>query len=101
MKDKAGALGVSYLRGRALLANGKPADAEREFQNVIDHHQLSPFDIVHHLALVGLAEARTAQRNTAGARAAYETLFELWKNADSDMPLLKQARATYARMSST
>jgi len=50
------------------------------------------------LAHVGLGRANALQGDTAGARTAYQDFFRLWKDADPDIPFLKQAKAEYARL---
>jgi tetratricopeptide (TPR) repeat protein len=94
-----GVLAACLLRGRAYVALGQPLDAVREFRKVVDHRNLALFDIVHHLAWLDLARASAASGDGAGARAAYGRLFELWKDADKDIPLLRQAQAEYVRLS--
>ena len=94
----AGMFGAMLVRGRALLALGRGAEAEAQFQAILDHRRFMPFDLAVPLAQVGVAEARARTGNAAGAREAYEALFETWKNADPDLPILAAARANYKRL---
>jgi eukaryotic-like serine/threonine-protein kinase len=54
--------------------------------------------IAWELSQLGLARACVMQGDTANARAAYDAFFRLWKDADSDIPILKQAKAEYAKL---
>ena len=55
-------------------------------------------DIYWPLAYLGLARAYAVQQDITSARRAYQDLFTLWKNADTDTPALKQAKAEYAKL---
>ena len=79
-----------------MLQDGDAAAAE--FQKFIDHRGLVGNFPWGALARLGLARAYAQQGNTAKARAAYQDFLTLWKDADSDIPILKQARAEYARL---
>jgi len=92
------ALGSRLVRGEAYLTSRQYDAADREFAEVVKRRDMAPFDVVHQLALLGTARARAAAGNVAGAREAYEQVFELWKDADADLPLLKDARAAYTRL---
>jgi tetratricopeptide (TPR) repeat protein len=91
-------LGSRLLRGRAYLAAGQPGEAERELAEVLTRRNLQPFDVVHILALFDTGRARAAAGNAKGAREAYTQVVELWKDADADLPLLKDARAALDRL---
>ncbi|HEY7856781.1 MAG TPA: hypothetical protein VIC32_10065, partial [Terriglobales bacterium] len=82
---------VNYLRGLALLRQGKAAAAVAELDTAAQSENA--------VAWLGLARARHQAGDNAGARAAYDHLFGLWKNADPDLPLLLAARAEYAALS--
>ena len=86
------------MRGRAYLAAGQPGAASIEFHKVIDHPTLDPRSKDLPLAHLGLARACALQGDKTGARNEYETLFSLWKDADEDLPVLKQARLEYAKL---
>ncbi|MGB6430599.1 MAG: protein kinase [Candidatus Acidiferrales bacterium] len=87
-----------FVRGRAYLAAHDGDSAAGEFQKVLDHPGVvvnSPIGAFAHLE-IGRAEA--LQGNTEKARAAYQDFFALWQHADADIPILKQARAEYAKL---
>jgi hypothetical protein len=69
-----------------------------EFQNVVGHRGMTPLSSVRPLAQLGLARAHAAAGRTSEARTAYETLFGIWKEADPDLALLRDARAEHARL---
>jgi serine/threonine protein kinase/lipopolysaccharide biosynthesis regulator YciM len=96
------------VRGEAYLASGDGGAAAGEFQKIIDHGGLVWNCWTGALARLGVAranalEARTLQGADANAarvraRAAYKDFLALWKDADADIPLLKQAEAEYAKL---
>ncbi len=86
----------AYERGRAFLACGEGGKAVTEFQKLIDHPGMVLNFPLGALARLGLARAYAMQRNTAKARAGYQEFLTLWKDADQDIPILRQARAEYA-----
>jgi predicted Zn-dependent protease len=87
-----------YLRGEAylMLHDGKAAAAE--FQKFIDHRGVVINFPWGALARLGLARAYALQGDTAKARAAYQDFLTIWKDADPDLPVLKQAKAEYAKL---
>lgn len=97
----------TYFRGQAYLAAARGPEAAAEFQKIIDHRGLIQNSILGALARLGLARAWTLQWQTssgsnadaqAKARTAYQAFLNLWKDADSDVPILKQAKAEYAKL---
>ena len=88
----------TYIRGEAYLAAGQGKPAAAEFQKVLDHSGIVWNCWTAALARLGVARAYHLQGDTANARAAYQDFFTLWKNADPDIPILKQAKAEYARL---
>ena len=87
-----------YLRGEAYLMLHDGNRAVVEFQKFIDHRALVANFPRGALARLGLADAYAMQGNTARARAAYQDFLTLWKDADPDIPILKQAQAEYAKL---
>ena len=88
----------AYLRGQVHLALHNGRAAEAEFQKLLDHRGIVvnfPFGALAHL---GLARAYAISRDTAKAKAAYQDFFALWKGADPDIPILKEAKAEYAKL---
>ena len=86
------------LRGQAYLASGDAANAVAEFRKFLSRRAIAPFAFPYPLAQLGLARALAAQHDSAGARTAYQDLFAMWKDADPDLPVLKQAKAEYAKL---
>jgi len=84
---------VPYLRGQALLAAGRPAEAAKEFEKLANHPWIAdpPAPLIA-LSHVGLARAYAQQHDEARSRLEYNSFFELWSNADPDVPILREAR---------
>jgi len=103
-----GALYPIYMRGTAYLAEGRGVEAAREFKKILDHRGIVISDPIGPLAQLQLGrslavEARRLQGSDAeAARAkantAYQDFLTLWKNADADIPVLRQAKAEYAKL---
>jgi DNA-binding winged helix-turn-helix (wHTH) protein/tetratricopeptide (TPR) repeat protein len=95
-----------YLRGLAYLRMHKGAEAAAEFQRIVDHKGASwgatwvhpNWGQYYSLSYLGMARGFALAGDTAKARRAYQDFFELWKDADLHVPVLKQAKAEYARM---
>jgi eukaryotic-like serine/threonine-protein kinase len=64
----------------------------------VDHRGIDPTGPEHSLAKLGLGRAYVVTGDAAKARAAYQDLFALWKDADPDIPMLKEAKAEYAKL---
>jgi len=93
-----GPLVVLYVRGYALLAAGHSNEAVAEFQRIIDHPGIFLNSPIGPLAHLGLARAFAASGDKAKARTASQDFLALWKDADPDIPILKQAKAEYAKL---
>ncbi|MFZ0820302.1 MAG: protein kinase, partial [Candidatus Acidiferrales bacterium] len=91
--DFSAALFPVYMRGEAYLASHRGAEAVVEFQKILDHRGAVLTEPIGALAHLGLARAYVLQGDTAKARAAYQDFLTLWKDADPDIPILKQAKA--------
>lgn len=89
---------VIYLRGEAYLAAHEGSAAAGEFQKILDHPGIAANGPIHAIARLGLARAYVLSDDTAKARVAYQDFLALWKDADPDIPLLKQAKAEYAKL---
>jgi eukaryotic-like serine/threonine-protein kinase len=87
-----------YVRGEAYLAAHQGKEAAAEFQKILDHQGIVLNEPIGALAHLGLARAYVLQGNTAKMRAAYQDFFALWKDADPDIPILKQAKAEYSKL---
>ena len=91
-------LASAYLRGEAYLMLHDGNRAATEFQKFIDHRGVVANCPCGALARLGLARAYALQGDTAKARAAYQDFLNLWKDADPDIPILKEAEAEYAKL---
>ena len=91
-------LNTIYLRGEAYLGLRAPAEAEAEFNKIIEHRGLNPVAPVHSLAKLGLARAYALAGDADKSRTAYQDFFALWKAADPDIPILQQAKAEYSKL---
>jgi len=87
-----------YLRGQAYLLAHQGKEAAAEFQRMIDHRGIVLNFPLGALAHLGLARAFALQGDTAKARTAYQDFLAVWKDADPDIPILKQAKAEYAKL---
>jgi tetratricopeptide (TPR) repeat protein len=90
--------GLHYVRGLTYLRAGKGNEAVQEFQKILDLQGFFGPDIIVTLAHLGLGQAYALQKDDAHARIAYQDFLAIWKDADADLPLLKQAKAEYARL---
>ena len=93
-----GGLYPAYVRGQAYLAMHRGAEAAAEFQKIVDHPGLVFSDPVGALAHLQLGRAYAISGDHSKAKAAYQDFLTLWKNADPDIPILKQAKAEYAAL---
>jgi tRNA A-37 threonylcarbamoyl transferase component Bud32 len=99
---------TTYVNGEALLAVGQGISAAAQFQKILDHSGLVWNCWTGALARLGVARANALQaRNSQGADAdaarvralaAYKDFLAIWKDADPDVPVLKQARAEYGKL---
>ncbi len=89
---------AAILRGRALLESGDPAGAEAAFLEAGELRYVWANRPHHALVPLYLARARAAQGKTAEARESYDELFDLWRDADPDFPLLLEAQREYAAL---
>jgi tetratricopeptide (TPR) repeat protein/predicted Ser/Thr protein kinase len=91
-------LAVLYLRGCALLAEGQGNEAGSEFQRILDRPGIVQNSPIGSLAYLGLARALVLAGDQTKARTAYQDFLALWKNANPDIPILKAAKAEYAKL---
>ena len=87
-----------YIRGEAYLALRQGKEAAAEFQKFLDHRSIVLNEPIGALAHLGIGRAYALQGDTVKARAAYQDFLALWKDADPDIPILKQAKAEYAKL---
>ena len=98
----------TYVRGEAYLAGGQGSAAAAEFQKILDHSGIVWNCWTGALAHLGVARANALQARTSQgadadaarvrAQAAYKDFLTLWKDADPDIPILKEAKAEYAKL---
>ena len=93
-----GTLYPAYIRGEAYLALHQGREAAVEFQKFLDHKGMVVNCPLAALARLGLARAYVVQGDNPKARAAYQDFLTLWKDADPDIPIYKQAKAEYAKL---
>ncbi|MBI3477443.1 MAG: protein kinase [Acidobacteria bacterium] len=91
-------LGPTFYRGLAYLAMKSGKQAAAEFQKIEARRTIFPLGPYHSLGRLHLARSLALAGDTAAARSTYQDLFALWKDADPDLPLLKQAKDEYARL---
>ena len=87
-----------YVRGEAYLAAHQGKEAAAEFQKVLDHRGIVLNGPIGALARLQLGRAYAMQGDTAKAKTAYQDFLTLWKDADPDIPILKEAKAEYAKL---
>jgi eukaryotic-like serine/threonine-protein kinase len=87
-----------YERGQAYLMLHKGNEAAAEFQKISDHRGVVQNSVVASLGHLGLGRAYAMAGDAGKARAAYQDFFAVWKEADPDVPILKQAKAEYAKL---
>jgi serine/threonine protein kinase/tetratricopeptide (TPR) repeat protein len=88
----------AYIRGLAYLAQRNGPAAAAEFQKFLDHTGIVQNFLLGSLAHLQLARAYVLSSDTAKAEAAYQHFLTLWKDADPDIPILKEARAEYGKL---
>jgi serine/threonine protein kinase/tetratricopeptide (TPR) repeat protein len=95
--DKA-TTGAIYIRGMAYFKAGQASDAAAEFQRILALYNYAPTDILMPFARLGLARTYASQGDTAKAKSTYQDVLALWRDADPDVPILKEAKAEYAKL---
>lgn len=92
---------VSYHRAQAYSAAGEYGEAVADFKTVISHRGWPQWEIYSPLAQLGLAQAYAKQGDTDLSRKAYDDFFTTWKDADPDIPILRQAKEEYKKLTAT
>ena len=88
----------AYLRGIAYLKLSKGSEAGSEFQKVVDHDSMTQDLIIAPLSRLQLGRAQAMIGDKAAARKSYRDFLTLWKDADPDIPIYRQAKAEYAKL---
>jgi DNA-binding winged helix-turn-helix (wHTH) protein/Flp pilus assembly protein TadD len=86
-----------YFRAEAYVA-AKRSEAAAEYQKILEHPGIVQNEPIAALAHLGLARAYAAAHDASRAKAAYQDFLTLWKDADADLPILKQAKSEYAKL---
>ena len=89
---------VLYFRGLAYVKNKQGAEAAQEFQKILALRNFAPADPLMSLAHLALGRAYALEGDSQKSRIAYQDFLTLWKDADPDIPILKQAKAEYAKL---
>jgi tetratricopeptide (TPR) repeat protein len=92
------ALYPAYLRGEAYLAAKNGSAAITEFQKILDHSSVVGNEPIGALAHLGLGRAYALSGDSTKAKTAYQDFFALWKDADPDVPILKEAKMEYSKL---
>jgi eukaryotic-like serine/threonine-protein kinase len=87
-----------YVRGEAYLSLHDGGKAAAEYQKILDHGGIAPSMPLYALARLGLGRAYATQGDKVKAKAAYQDFFAAWKDADPDVPILKEAKGEYAKL---
>jgi eukaryotic-like serine/threonine-protein kinase len=93
-----GSVYPAYVRGQAYLSAHDGTAAAAEFQKLLDHRGIVTNFVTGTLAHLQIGRAYAMQGDTEKAKAAYKDFLTLWKDADPDIPILKQAKAEYAKL---
>jgi Tfp pilus assembly protein PilF len=86
------------MRAEAYLAAHQGVASAAEFRKILNHPGVVINEPIGALAHLGLARAYALSGDTAKAETAYQDFFALWKDADPDIPIYKQAKAEYAKL---
>ena len=87
-----------YVRGEAYLSAHQGNEAAAEFQKIFDHRGIVVNEPIGGLAHLQIGRAYAMSGDIAKAKAAYQVFLTLWKDADPDIPILKEAKMEYARL---
>ena len=93
-----GTLYPAYIRGQAQLRANNGTAAAAAFQKFADHRGITVNFPLGALARLGLARSYALSGDRAKSRTAYQDFLTLWKDADSDIPVLKEVKAEYEKM---
>jgi tetratricopeptide (TPR) repeat protein len=96
--EEGGLLYPAYVRGQAFLLLLRGKEAANEFQKFLNHRGVVINSLLSSLARYQLARALSLSGDSSEARTGYQDFFALWKDADPDIPILKEAKAEYAKI---
>ncbi len=89
---------ILSLRGQAYLRAGQPAKAMEEYKKILENRGIDPTSILYPLAYLGVARSYAALGNTSASRRQYEAFLGAWKNADRDLPILKDVNTEVSKL---
>ena len=87
-----------YIRGQAYLRARRGKEAAAEFQKLLDHPGIAVFSPRHPLARLGLARSYALMGDESHSRQMYEDFLALWREADADIPILRDAKREYTQL---
>jgi len=88
----------NYVRAESFLKAHDGVKAAAEYQSILDHRGVQPTAVQYTLARLGLARAYALQGDNTKARTAYQDFLATWKDADPEIPVLKEPKAEYAKL---
>jgi eukaryotic-like serine/threonine-protein kinase len=88
----------AFLRGQAYLMSKRGAEAAREFAAILSHRGAAPDSVLFPLAHLGAARAANLAGDAATAKTEYDAFLTMWRDADADLPPLRDARAERTRL---
>jgi len=94
-------LDVNYQRAQAYLAAGDSAKAVAELEKLLSHREAGWWQVYAPLSQLGIARAYAMEGDREKSRKAYDDFFTTWKDADPSIPILRQARAEYKKLTPT
>jgi len=101
ISDNFACVSPAYLRGLAYLQLKEGNLAAAEFRKVLDHSGVAQGFVIGALSILQLGRAQVLMHDEKAARKSYEDFLALWKNADLDLPIYKDAKAEYAALRKT
>jgi eukaryotic-like serine/threonine-protein kinase len=93
-----GGFWINYVRGQIDLKQHQGAEAAREFQMILDHRGIDLFSPLYPLAHLGLARAAAVSGDASKSRKEYQDFLALWKDADTNLPILLEAKKEYEQL---
>jgi DNA-binding winged helix-turn-helix (wHTH) protein/tetratricopeptide (TPR) repeat protein len=89
---------IPSLRAQAFLKAGQPGKAVEEYKKIIENRGIDPTSVLYPLAYLGMARSYAALKNTSASRGQYEAFLTAWKDADRDLPVLKDVNRELAKL---
>ncbi len=99
--EQGSATDIPYELAEAYLVAGQHAKAAAEFQKILDHRGWDEWEIFAPLSQLGRARAYAMQGDSEKSRKAYDVFFTTWKDANPDIPILRQAKTEYRKLAAT